>query len=87
MAHRLLPTIGVAVDAAAVGRHYGARSRDGVLDAWVVDAGDAASVSGLADDGLVALTDDLVMSSPEATARFVDAPYALLLTRALPTFS
>ena len=25
MAHRLLPTIGVAVDAAAVGRHYGAR--------------------------------------------------------------
>ena len=71
MAHRLLPTIGVAVDAAAVGRHYGTRTRDGVLDAWVLDSGDAASAGGLADDGLVALTDDLVMSSPEATARFV----------------
>ena len=26
MAHRLLPAIGVAVDAAAVGRHYGSRT-------------------------------------------------------------
>ena len=71
MAHRLLPTIGVAVDAAAVGRHYGARTADGVLDAWVVDTGDAASVPGLEADGLRTVVDDLVMSSPDATAAFV----------------
>ncbi len=73
MAHRLLPTIGVAVDAAAVGRHYGARARDGVLDAWVLDTGDAASAAGLEADGLVPLVGDLVMSSPDATAAFVRA--------------
>ena len=73
MAHRLLPTIGVAVDAAAVGRHYGARTRDGVLDAWVLDAGDAASAAGLEADGLTPLVGDLVMSSPDATAAFVRA--------------
>ena len=43
MAHRLLPAIGVEVDAAAVGRHYGVRGRGGVLDAWVVDARTPAS--------------------------------------------
>ena len=40
MAHRLLPAIGVDVDAAAVGLHYGARSRGGVLDAWAMDTAD-----------------------------------------------
>jgi LPPG:FO 2-phospho-L-lactate transferase len=73
MAHRLLPTIGVAVDAAAVGRHYGARASDGVLDAWVLDTGDAATAAGLEADGLVPLVGDLVMSSPDATAAFVRA--------------
>ena len=71
MAHRLLPAIGVAVDAAAVGRHYGPRSADGVLDAWVVDTGDTGAVAGLEADGLTTLVDDLVMSSPDATAAFV----------------
>ncbi|MGI3781901.1 MAG: 2-phospho-L-lactate transferase CofD family protein, partial [Janthinobacterium lividum] len=71
MAHRLLPTIGVAVDAAAVGRHYGARSGTGVLDAWVLDTADAASAAALEADGLPTLARDLVMSSPDATAAFV----------------
>jgi LPPG:FO 2-phospho-L-lactate transferase len=75
MAHRLLPAIGVAVDAGAVGRHYGTRRAggDGVLDAWVVDAGDADVVDGVASTGLQALTGPLVMSSPDATAGFVRA--------------
>ena len=76
MAHRLLPTIGVAVDAAAVGRHYGARTRDGVLDAWVLDTGDAASADGLEADGLSPLVGDLLMSTPDATAAFVLAAAA-----------
>ena len=73
MAHRLLPTIGVAVDAVAVGRHYGSRSRDGVLDAWVLDSADAASAASLGADGPTPLVGDLVMSSPDATAAFVRA--------------
>ena len=36
MAHRLLPLIGVEIDAAAVGLHYGARAAGGLLDAWVM---------------------------------------------------
>ena len=71
MAHRLLPAVGVAVDAAAVGRHYGSRAAGGVLDAWVVDTSDAGEAPGLEADGLPTLVDDLVMSSPEATAGFV----------------
>lgn len=71
MAHRLLPAIGVAVDAGAVGRHYGARAADGVLDAWVVDDGDAAAAPGLEAEGLRTIVTGLVMSSPEATAAFV----------------
>ena len=71
MAHRLLPAIGVAVDAAAVGLHYGGRSAGGVLDAWVLDDADAGSVAVVERGGLRALTDDLVMSSPVATAGFV----------------
>jgi LPPG:FO 2-phospho-L-lactate transferase len=71
MAHRLLPAIGVAVDAAAVGRHYGSRGGEGVLDAWVLDTGDAASIPALEAEGLIARVDDLVMSSPDATAAFV----------------
>ena len=71
MAHRLLPAIGVAVDAAAVGRHYGSRSRDGVLDAWVLDRSDAGSADRVTDAGLTALVDDLLMRDPDATAAFV----------------
>jgi len=52
MAHRLLPAIGVDVDAAAVGLHYGARSRGGVLDAWAMDTADAASAERIQDGGL-----------------------------------
>lgn len=78
MAHRLLPAIGVRVDAAAVGRHYGGRTADGVLDAWVLDAGDAASAAEVEADGIEALVDDLVMSDPDATAGFVRRAVARL---------
>ncbi len=79
MAHRLLPAIGVAVDAAAVGRHYGARAADGVLDLWVMDSADAADAAGLEVDGLRVAVTGLMMSSPEATAEFLR-----LAVKALP---
>jgi LPPG:FO 2-phospho-L-lactate transferase len=73
MAHRLLPAIGVAVDAAAVGLHYGSR-RDGgsgLLDGWLVDTRDAGALDRLRAGGLAADAVPLIMSSPQATAAFV----------------
>ncbi len=83
MAHRLLPAIGVEVLAGAVGRHYGARTAGGLLDLWVVDSADApGSVSPTAGasegDGPPTLATPLLMSSPEATARFVRAAVGAL---------
>jgi LPPG:FO 2-phospho-L-lactate transferase len=71
MAHRLLPMIGVEVDAAAVGLHYGSRAHGGVLDAWVMAEADAGSVPQVERHGLAAFSTDLLMHDPDATARFV----------------
>src|SRR5439155_7685139 len=40
MADRCLESIGVAVSAEAVGRLYGARTADGLLDGWLIDSAD-----------------------------------------------
>jgi LPPG:FO 2-phospho-L-lactate transferase len=71
MAHRLLPAIGVEVDAGAVGRHYGPRTVDGILDLWVMDSADAGSVPALEQGGLPAAVTGLIMSDPSATAEFI----------------
>jgi LPPG:FO 2-phospho-L-lactate transferase len=71
MAHRLLPAIGVDVDAAAVGLHYGARSRGGVLDAWAMDHVDASSAERIQQAGLQAVITDLIMRDPSGTAAFI----------------
>lgn len=78
MAHKLLPAIGVEVDAAAVGRHYGVRTRGGLLDLWVVDSGDSAAAATLSAEGQPTLATSLIMSSPSATAAFVQAAVAAL---------
>src|SRR5688572_19169433 len=59
MADRCLPVVGVEVSAEGVGRHYGARSDGGLLDAWLVAPGDPADVPGV-DVRAV----PLLMSSP-----------------------
>lgn len=71
MAHRLLPAIGVHTDAESVGLHYGPRSGNGVLDAWIVDNADADAVPRLTAAGLTAGSTDLIMSEPAATADFI----------------
>ena len=71
MAHRLLPAIGVEVDAAAVGLHYGARLAGGVLDAWAMDTADTASVERVERGGLRAVVTDLIMRDSQSTAAFV----------------
>jgi LPPG:FO 2-phospho-L-lactate transferase len=47
MADRCLPVLGIEVSAEGVGRHYGARSASGLLDAWLVAPDDPADVPGV----------------------------------------
>jgi LPPG:FO 2-phospho-L-lactate transferase len=62
MADRCLPVLGIEVSAEGVGRHYGARTDGGLLDAWLVAPDDPADVPGV-DVRHV----PLLMSDPEAT--------------------
>jgi len=71
MAHRLLPAIGVATEASAVGLHYGARSAGGVLDVWAMDTADAATAGSLTAAGLRPVVTDLLMTDPRTTAAFL----------------
>jgi LPPG:FO 2-phospho-L-lactate transferase len=67
MADRLLPVIDVDVSAAAVARHYGARSAGGLLDGWLVDEADAGDVEELQRLGMTVRSVPLYMLSPELT--------------------
>jgi len=62
MADRCLPALGIEVSAEGVGRHYGARSDGGLLDAWLVHESDSADVPGV-DVRAV----PLLMTDPDAT--------------------
>jgi LPPG:FO 2-phospho-L-lactate transferase len=68
MADRCLPVLGIEVSAEGVGRHYGARTADGLLDAWLVAPEDTATVPAV-DVRQV----PLLMSSPDATAAMARA--------------
>jgi LPPG:FO 2-phospho-L-lactate transferase len=78
MANQLLATIGVEVTAGAVGRHYGARTADGVLDGWLVDESDADQLPELHAAGLRAAAVPLFMTDPDATAAMAAAAVELL---------
>lgn len=78
MAAQMLAAIGVAVSAEAVGLHYGARTRGGVLDAWLVDERDADSLPALRAAGLRAEAVPLLMHEPAATAAMIAAGLALV---------
>jgi LPPG:FO 2-phospho-L-lactate transferase len=78
MANQLLATIGVEVTAGAVGRHYGARTQDGVLDGWLVDESDADQLAGLHEAGLRAAAVPLFMTDPDATAAMAAAAVELV---------
>ncbi len=52
MADACLTAVGVATDAAAVARHYGARNQGGLLDGWLIDTVDEASAETLTADGI-----------------------------------
>jgi LPPG:FO 2-phospho-L-lactate transferase len=70
MADACLTAIGVESTAEAVGRHYGARCEDGILDAWLVHSGDAAEVPGAEVRAI-----PLLMSDVDATAAMARAAF------------
>jgi LPPG:FO 2-phospho-L-lactate transferase len=78
MAEQLLASIGVEVSAGGVGRHYGARSAGGVLDAWLVDERDAGQVAELEDAGIRSAAVPLMMTDHDATAAMAAAAIELV---------
>jgi LPPG:FO 2-phospho-L-lactate transferase len=77
MAAQMLSAIGVEVSAAGVAEHYGARSRGGVLDGWLVDTADAGDVERVRAAGLDCRAVPLMMTDVDATAAMVDAVFDL----------
>src|SRR5215207_9005455 len=77
MAEQMLTSIGVEVSAAGVGLHYGARSRGGVLDGWLVDTADAATVERVTAAGIECRAVPLMMTDVDATAAMAAAAVEL----------
>jgi LPPG:FO 2-phospho-L-lactate transferase len=73
MADKVLAAIGVESTAAAVARHYGS----GLLDGWLVDTVDEASVGEVEEAGIRCRAVPLMMSDPQATARMASDALAL----------
>lgn len=81
MADACLKTIGVATSAEAVAVHYGARATGGLLDGWLVDEVDAASLGPLAAAGIPALAMPLLMRDERSAAAIAAAALELASAR------
>jgi LPPG:FO 2-phospho-L-lactate transferase len=68
MADECLEVIGVETSSAAVGGHFGARTGIGILDGWLIDETDDATI-----DGVEVRAIPLLMTDPKATAEMVRA--------------
>jgi LPPG:FO 2-phospho-L-lactate transferase len=78
MAEQLLTGLGVEVSSAGVAGHYGARSSGGVLDAWLVDTGDADDVPRVEQLGIRCRAVPLMMTDDDATAAMARAAMELV---------
>lgn len=77
MAAQCLSAVGVPCSALGVATHYGARSRGGLLDAWLIAEEDAEQLSAIEAFGLRAAAVPLWMRSPEHSAQIVRAALSL----------
>ena len=77
MADACLAAIGVETAADAVARHYGARVRGGLIDAWLVGEEDADVVAGLRADGFAAEAVPLWLRDPATSAAVAEAALEL----------
>lgn len=73
MADVCLAAIGVATSAEAVAAHYGARSRGGLLDSWLLAEEDAALVPAVDAVGVRPVVEPLWMTDAAAAASLADA--------------
>jgi LPPG:FO 2-phospho-L-lactate transferase len=73
MADVCLTAIGVETSAAAVAAHYGARSHDGVLDAWLIAEEDEALAPEVAGRGIRSLVTPLWMTDAARSAALAEA--------------
>ena len=73
MADVCLTAIGVETSSAAVARHYGARSAEGVLDAWLLAEEDAAAAPEVEASGIRAVVAPLWMRDEDASAAIAEA--------------
>lgn len=72
MADACLAAVGIPATADAVGRHYGARSAGGLLDAWLIADEDAALAPELAAAGLPTAVRPLWMRDLDAASALAD---------------
>jgi LPPG:FO 2-phospho-L-lactate transferase len=68
MADACLSAIGVETSAEAVGRHYGSRKADGLLDGWLIDSRDSADVPGVSVHAMPLMMTDVAASAAMARA-------------------
>lgn len=78
MAEQLMTGVGIEVSAAGVAAHYGPRSGDGVLDAWLVDAADAPEVARVEAAGIRCRAVPLMMTDDAATEAMARAALELV---------
>jgi len=76
MADKVLATVGVATDAAAVALHYAVRPA-GLLDGWLVDSEDKDAVEAVEAAGIACRAVPLLMRDVEASAEMARAALAL----------
>ena len=77
MGDACLTAIGVDTTAAAVAGLYGARSRTGLLDGWLVAPGDGPDTGSDVPEGVAVREAPLLMTDPDATAAMVAECVAL----------
>lgn len=73
MADACLSAIGVATSAAAVAGHYGSRRTGGLLDGWLIDEADAASVPAIESLGMACSAVPAMMTDVTASANLAQA--------------
>lgn len=64
MADKCLSALDISATALGVANYYGSRASDGLLDAWIIDDQDAASLDAIRELGLQAITTKTLMSEP-----------------------
>ncbi|MES2169305.1 MAG: 2-phospho-L-lactate transferase [Actinomycetota bacterium] len=77
MADACLTAIGVRTAADAVAMHYGARSSGGLIDAWLVDESDAATLPAIEESGVRAAAVPLWMTTVPLSAQLAADAIAL----------